>query len=395
MSSISGDAPPSIETSQSKKGYVALFGGVLVSALAMLGAASFHQSPPKDAPKVAGIDAGKDAVTLTPNAPQWQSLKLGEALPAKAGWTDTFPARFRVNEAKAARIGTPLAGRVTRVLVELGDPVKAGDPLFSIASSDVAALRSEQQRAQVELSVAKERYARVQAMVDARAVPGKDALESEAALRQSELGLRLADAKLASLKVSPRADNEFTVVAPCAGVVVEKKLLPSQQVSSDQSLIEIADMSSVWAVAEVFEADAIGIRAGTPATLSRSELAGLSFDGKVDMVSSVVDPQRHTVSVRVVVPNPDRQIRANTYVEMRFEQDPPAGTVEIGAAALVSNGAEKYVYVEEAPGRFVRRVVSAGSSVKGRVVITSGLRAGERVVEEGSALLDNQIALSN
>jgi multidrug efflux pump subunit AcrA (membrane-fusion protein) len=101
------------------------------------------------------------------------------------------------------------------------------------------------------------------------------------------------------------------------------------------------------------------------------------------------------VGVRVVVPNSTRQIRPNTYVEMRFQQEPSAGTVEIGAAALVSNGAEKYVYVEEAPGRFARRSVSAASSVKGRVLITSGLRAGERVVEEGSALLDNQIALSN
>jgi cobalt-zinc-cadmium efflux system membrane fusion protein len=80
---------------------------------------------------------------------------------------------------------------------------------------------------------------------------------------------------------------------------------------------------------------------------------------------------------------------------MRFQQEPPPGTVEIGAAALVSDGAEKYVYVEEAPGRFARRAVNASSSIKGRVLITSGLRAGERVVEEGSALLDNQITLSN
>jgi len=154
-------------------------------------------------------------------------------------------------------------------------------------------------------------------------------------------------------------------------------------------------MSNVWAIAEVFEADAANLRAGTAASLARAELPGLVFEGQVDMVSSVVDPERHTVSVRVVVPNPDRQIRPNTYVEMRFRQEPPAGAVEIGAGALVSDGARKYVYVEESPGRFVRRPIEAGSSVKGKVLVSSGLRAGERVVEEGSALLDNQIALSN
>ena len=80
---------------------------------------------------------------------------------------------------------------------------------------------------------------------------------------------------------------------------------------------------------------------------------------------------------------------------MRFLQRPLPGAVEINASALVSDGADKYVYVEDSEGHFVRRKVIATSSTKGRVVVTSGINVGEKVVEEGSALLDNQVALTN
>jgi len=236
---------------------------------------------------------------------------------------------------------------------------------------------------------------RIAAMVDAHALPGKDQLEADATLRQSELSVTLANAKLASLRVSQQNNNEFTVLAPRGGFIVDKHVLPAEQVSASQDLVEVADVSSVWAVAEVFEADTIALQAGTPVSLTRAELPGFAVEGTVEMVSSVVDPERHTVSVRVVVPNPDLRLRPNTYVEMRFRQQPTPGSVEIGAAALVSDGADKYVYVEQGAGRFVRRQVTAGSSSKNRVVVTSGLSPGDRVVEEGSALLDNEIVLSN
>jgi len=369
--------------------------GAAFCGLAALGALSFHQAPPGEPPRAGGMKAGEQDVTLAQGAPQWAALRIGTVKPAGAAWSDAFPARFRVDESRAARIGTPLAGRVTRVLVELGDPVKAGQPLFSVTSADVAALRVEQQRAQVERSVAQEKHDRIASMVEAHALPGKDEMEAGAQLREAELGLRLANAKLASLRVSTGADNELTVLSPRDGVVVEKSLLAAQQVSPDQKLMEVADTSEVWAVAEIFESDAQGLAPGARARLTRAELPGFSCDAKVDMVSSVVDPEAHTVSVRMVVPNPDHSLRPNTYVEMRFEQPAQPGAMEIAASALVSDGAEKYVYVEQERGHFVRRQVVAGSASRNRVVVTSGLKDGERVVEEGSALLDNAIALSH
>ncbi len=374
---------------------VALVAGVVVSGVAMVVAALFHQAPPSALARAGGIKIGHGDITLAADAEQWHAIRLGSALPARELWTEPFPGRFKVNEAAAARVGASLSGRVSHVFVELGDPVKAGDKLFSITSPDVAAFRAEQRKAAIDLEVAKVAHDRVQAMVEARALAGKEELAASAQVRQSDLALRLADAKLASLRVSATGENEFAVVAPRDGVVVEKNVLPSQQVSSNQGLLEIADMSSVWAVADVFEADAATFTTGGTAKLSSSSVPELAIEAKIEMVSSVVEPDRHTVAVRVIVPNPDRRIRPNTYVEMRFQKPPVPGAVEIAASAIVSSGTARYVYVQAGTGHFVKRAVEASSSHANRVVVTRGLVAGDVVVEKGSALLDNQITLDN
>ena len=111
------------------------------------------------------------------------------------------------------------------------------------------------------------------------------------------------------------------------------------------------------------------------------------------MVSSVVDPNRHTVPIRVRLPNPERLLRPNVFARVRFGASHPAGSVEIPATALVTDGEHQYVYVQSEEGRFARREVVAGSAHDGLVPVISGLKGGEIVVEEGAILLDNQLAL--
>src|SRR5258708_8745757 len=96
-------------------------------------------------------------------------------------------------------------------------------------------------------------------MDESHAIPAKDELEANQQLKQAQVNLRLAQEKLASLKVSSRTDNEFTVVSPRDGVVVDKNLLPAQQLSGDVGLVTVAELDAVWVIAELFEADALGI----------------------------------------------------------------------------------------------------------------------------------------
>lgn len=366
----------------------------VVSVVAVGAALLFHRRLPAEAAAPAGMHVEKDSVTLEKGAPQWKAIRLGKVTTPGERWSDAFPARFRVDEAVASRVGSPLSGRVTSVSVELGQTVKAGAPLFAVASPDIASLRAEQAKASVDLAVARAAYDRVKAMVDARALPAKDELESDQQEKQAELALKLAQMKLSSLKVSTRGDNEFTVVAPRDGVIIEKTVLPGQQVATDDSLVSVAELDMVWVMADLFEADANGIGNGVKARVTSPSLPGFSVEAPVERVSSVVDPDRHTVSVRVKLANPDLRMRPNMFAEVRFLTTPTPGTVEMAATALVSDGPKQYAYVLEAPGHFVKRSIVAGSERDGRVIVISGLKPEETVVEQGAVLLDNQIDLS-
>jgi RND family efflux transporter MFP subunit len=367
---------------------------IFASALAIFAAISFHRKPPPDVAEAAGMKVNAAGVTLTSGAPQWKVLKVGQVVAPTERWSDPYPARFKVDEAFAAKVGSPLAGRVTNVFIELGQPVKAGQPLFAVASPDIAELRAGQQKAAVDLDVAKAAYERVKAMVEARALPAKDELESDQQLRQAELSLKLAQTKLSSLKVTSSGDNEFKVLAPRDGAIIEKSVLPSQHVDSDDTLVSIADLDAVWVVADLFEADAVGLTTGMKARVTSPSLPGFSADADVERVSSVVDPERHTVGVRVKLSNADGRIRPNTFAEVRFLSAAAAGSTEVAASSLVSDGPKQYVYVQDIPGHFVRRDVVAGAVRDGRISIVSGLKPNEMVVEQGAVLLDNQIDLS-
>jgi RND family efflux transporter MFP subunit len=369
-------------------------GALVISAISIWAASGFSREPPPPPPEAKGMKVGNDNVTLAADAPQWKVLRTGAAKAGAVRWSEPVPARVKIDETRAARMGSPLAGRVTHVYVELGQAVKLGDPLFSVSSPDIAGLRSEREKAQVDLEITKERLQRTRAMVEARAVPQKDELDADQQYRQASLALKLAQSKLASLKVSAKAENEFTVIAPRDGVVVEKNVLPAQQIGSDPSLISVADLSSVWVVADVFEADAVGVAEGTAAKITSPAIPDLAIEAKVEMVSAVVDPQRHTIPVRVRIESPDRRLKPNIFAQMRFSVTPPEGSVEVPATSLLTDGAKQFVYVQSTEGKFVRREVVAGSAREGKVPILRGLKPDEVVVEEGAILLDNQVALA-
>jgi cobalt-zinc-cadmium efflux system membrane fusion protein len=369
---------------------------IVVSAATIWGSSRFVRKALPAAQVQAGLTIDHGTIAIAPDAPQWQVLELETAKSISSTWTDAVPAFVKVDEAKAARIGVPLAGRVTQVFVELGQPVEKGAPLFAVASPDLAALEVEQSKAKVDVDAAKSVLDRTKAIVEARALPEKEATAAAQQLHQSELSLNVAQSKLASLDVTTRSENEFVVHAPRAGRVVEKNVLPGQELApgSETALMLVADLSTVWVVADLFESDSDGVLPGVPARVTITSLPGVVLDGKVDMVSAVVDAERHTVPVRVRLDNADGRLKPNTYAKMQFQASTPAGSVEVAAGALVSDGSRQYAYVKNAAGRFVKRDVVAGAVRDQRVVVFKGIAPGETVVSKGAILLDNQIDLA-
>jgi len=370
---------------------------VLVSLAAVFAASRFERKLPEPASGSGTVSVTGSAISISQGAPQWDVIRLGRAEPASEHWTDPLPAYIRVDETRASRVGAPLGGRVQQVFAELGQAVTTGTPLFSVASPDLAALRADMDRTKVELEAAKTTYDRVHAIVQARALPEKEDVLAEQQLRQAELSHTAATSRLSSLKVAPQGYGEFVVRAPREGLVAEKSVLPGQEIDAGAqgNLMMIADLSSVWVVAELFESDSIGVRPGTVARVTVASLPGQVFEGTVETVSAVVDPERHSIPIRVRLDNKDNVLKPNTFARMQFYTAPPAGSVDIATSALVTDGSNQYVYIRSADGKFSRRRITAGSAREGRVIVTEGLVTGDIVVERGAILLDNQIQLSD
>lgn len=390
---VSQAIPAAPEHGQRSPLRIPILAGAIVLGLGAIVLARHYKrpDPPTETP-APGMTVGSDSVTLTNDAPMWGVVKLAPAQPSEPHWTDPVPARIVFDEARTSRLGSPLQGRVTAVMVERGQHVKTGDKLFTVSSPNLAELRADMEKAEVEAKTAKVNFDRTKALVDAGSLPAKELVTAQQSVSEADLAVKLANQKMSSLKVAGAGDASFTVTAPRDGVVVEKQVNVGQNVdSSNGSVMAIADLSDVWVVADLFENDVGQLATGTKAkvVVGTSEL-----DGQIDQVSAVVDPDRHTVPVRVRLANIDGALRPNAYAQIKF-YDPNTAKVALPSAAVMSDGVTTYVYVKEKDGKLKKRVVTAGSVSAGKMPILSGIEPGDQVVVQGGILLDNQIQLDN
>jgi RND family efflux transporter MFP subunit len=365
-----------------------------IAIVSVIVATAYERPKPTPEPTPPGMKAGKDYLTLEPNAPQWSVISTKTPDPAEPRWTDPVPARVVFDESRTSRLGAPLAGRVSAVFVERGQTVKAGAPLYAVSSPNVAELQSAVKLAEVERDTAQKDYERTKTAVDAQVLPGKELVAAKQKLDQANVAYRAAQQKVASLKVSA-GDAAFTVSAPRDGVVVEKSVALGQTVSPDSgSLVAIADLSDVWVVADIFGAHVATLAPGMKARVVIGAAGETDREATVDQVSAVVDPDRHGVPIRIKMDNSDGLLRPNAYVQVRLFDATPTVAM-LPASAVMSDGQKSFVYIENPAGTFKRRDIVVGSVINGRVPVTSGLTTTDRVVVQGAILLDNEIALDN
>ncbi len=321
-----------------------------------------------------------------------QPLELVAVGPAPPHWTDVIPARVVFDETHTSRIGSPLGGRVSAVMVELGQHVKVGTPLLTVTSGDLADLYSARDKAKVDLDASQTNYNRTKSLVELGSLPKKELDSAEQDLREARVSYDTANAKIASLKVIGGGATAFTISSTRDGVIVEKNVAVGQQVSPDSgSIIAIADLSDVWVVADLLEDAVDDIKAGSKCEVTLD--GTLKLDGVVEQVAAIVDPDRHTVPVRVKLPNAAGLLRPNALAQIRFYEN-SVGPLAVPAEAILSDGATTYVYVMR-DGRPKRQDVVAGPINSSMVPIREGLVAGDQVVARGASLLDNQLPVDD
>jgi Cu(I)/Ag(I) efflux system membrane fusion protein len=324
-------------------------------------------------------ETGADAnvVVVDPRRVQMLGVRTEKVQARSAlGRTIRTTGSVAFDERRMAVVTTKVGGWVEQLHVAAtGEAVRAGQPLLELYSPDLVAAEQE--------------YLVVASMGHGSMVHGDSALLVDAALKRLRT-LDVPAGEIARLQRSGKAARTIAVLAPANGVVTEKDAVLGMHVDPGTPLYKTADLSNVWLITQVQEQDIGALKPGQHATASFVAYPGRSFKGTVDFVYPTLSADTRTAKVRIVVPNPDRALRAEMYATVAIDAEPSsmATTLTIPDSAVIDSGARQVVLVVKGEGRFEPRSVRIGARGDGVVQITSGLSEGEDVVTSANFLID-------
>ena len=309
-----------------------------------------------------------------------------------------FTGRLTWDDDVTVRVFSPFAGRVTRILVEPGQSVDRRAPLALVASPDFGQVQSEGRRAETDFLLAERALNRERDLFEHGAVARKDLESAEADFARARAERERTQSRLELFGGNTDAvDQIFPLQSPLAGVVVERNVTPGQEVRPDQLLANapqfvlplfvVTDPSRLWVQLDVTETEMRQIHAGQEITVRSQALPDQTFTGRLDSVSESLDPTTRRVKARGWVDNTQRLLKAEMFVTVELPAM-ESSDVQVPSNAVFLLGDRHYLFVEEQPGTYRRREVKVGGERSSTVVVREGLRAGDRVVCEGSLLLE-------
>lgn len=315
------------------------------------------------------------------------------------------PGKIEANPNLVSHVTLPVPGRVMSVLVRIGDAAKRGEPLLTLESPDAEAAESVYRQSQAALSQAEGNLNKAQADYDRsndlfehNAVAKKDVLTAENALLQAKAAVAQAQAaidqsarRIEILGLKPGSFGQtVTVRAPTSGKVLEMSVAPGEyRNDTNAPVMTIADLSTVWVSSDVPESQIRFINPGERIEVTLTAFPGETFHGRVMRISDTVDAQTRTIKVLAEMDNSRGRLRPEMFGAIKHT-DSVRTMPLLPASAVVQEGGKTMVWVERAPGRFQPVEVTTGARTDERISITSGLRAGDRVVIDGPMLLRAQ-----
>jgi cobalt-zinc-cadmium efflux system membrane fusion protein len=322
------------------------------------------------------------------------SIKVGAIGDGGATSMLTVAGRVQFDEDRVARVLAPLSGQVVDLRVKVGDQVRKGQTVCALGSRDAAVAAGEHIESRKDLELAEK-----------NAVMTRDLFEHEAAskmsLQQAENDLAKARARVARTEEALRVlglvaqddvarfNGRVPILAPIAGVVIERRVTDGQFAPADGTpLMTVANLDTVWVIGDLFERDLRLVGRGQPATVTTGAYPGIKFEGRVNYISEAIDPASRTAKVRVSVANPGERLKPEMYavVALAVAGDGERA-LKAPADAIFTEDGRSFVYVELSPGHFARRAVEVAPGEGPSRRILTGLRPGDRIVVDGALLL--------
>jgi len=340
-----------------------------------------------DAEPVAGAPSSEPnlvPVTLTPQ--RMQSIGV------KTGIVEFRPVRDEIrtvgnveaDETRISDVQIRFAGWVQKVYADaMFKQVRQGQPLLTIYSPDLVT-------AEQEYLVAKELLAQTTVPGAAAGSHGSRSLLDATTERLKRW--QIPDREIARLKKSGKIQREIEIDSPVSGFIIERKAFPNTYVQPGTKLYAVADLSTVWVYAQLFQNDIGRVKVGDPASVTVNAYPGVIFPARVSFIWPEVDIAMRRARVRLEIPNPELKLSLGMFVNVELGL-PLGERLVIPASGVFQSGTRQIAFVDRGGGYFEPRDIEAGARAGDDVIVLKGLEAGERIVTSANFLIDSESQL--
>jgi len=308
------------------------------------------------------------------------------------------PGNVDVDEERLAYVQTRFPGWIQNVFANATwQYVRKGQRLFTIYSPDLVSTEQE-------YLLAKQNQKSFAPAMQPGSMPGMTAGAGSTAAQESGWLVQAAEERLRQFDVPPaeidafvqsgEVQREIAVVSPASGYITERNALPNAYVQPDRKLYTIAELSTVWVYANVFQTDVGRLKPGDPAEVRVDSYPGRAFRGRIDQVLPDVDPATRTARVRLVFGNPGLVLKPGVYVSVDI--DIPLGRqLVIPASGVLQAGTREIAFIDRGQGNLEPRVIQTGAQIDDSVIVLSGLKPGDRIVSSANFLVDSEAQLQS
>jgi membrane fusion protein, heavy metal efflux system len=308
-------------------------------------------------------------------------------------------ARVETDASRVARIGSPVDGRITRLLVFEGQHVRRGDVLATLHSTALSDTQFSFVKACSQQRLSSQSAERARQLLQADVIGSAELERREAevlqanaevsALRAQLQGLGMSDQAIHQLETTRKLTSDYPIIATISGTVLERKVTLGQIVQPAELAFLVADLSTVWLVADVPEDQAAAIHKGKAVLASIPALPGSKIEGKLSYVSPTVNPETRTVQARMDLSNSEGIYKPDMLASMTFESQPERRPT-IPNTAIVREDNKDHVFIELTKEKFQLREVELGPETEDARVLEGGVSPEERLALDGAFHLNNK-----
>ena len=349
--------------------------------------------------------SGGDSVEFPTENPQIQSIRVApvEGV-SEAG--EQFTGHLIWDANRTTPIYSPVAGRVEKIVAEIGQSVKRGDDLALMHSPDYAQAQADYYKAVSALSAAQKTFSRLQRLIQYGAAAVKDVEGAQGDLDRATAEKQRAETTLQKLGDAFGTDlnNLFHLRSPLDGIVVDKKINLGQEVRSDivlsgitdvatTPLFRISDPTHLWVEFDVPEGAIGRLHPGMAIRVRTPAYPGRPFPGQIEVVGAALDANTRVAYARGEVPNPEGLLKEEMYVTIHLElATAQSHSVAVPSTAVMYLAGKYYVFVQSGPRKFTRQEVSVEHESDVGKTVVHGLSPGQSVVSQGAVLINAMLS---